>query len=261
MTLRPAGPDVVIPEDGVLVLAGTEPQIAALNALMPGSGQPPTPVLIIGAGKVGHAAAHALRRCGVEVHAIDRHVEALEPMRADGVVVHAGDAADRRLLEHAGIGRVSSVLLTTNDDAMNIYLAVFCRKLHPGLRIVSRITHERNIEAIHRAGADFVLSYATLGVESILSLLRGYELVVLGEGVELFAIPVPPLLAGTPLGDSRIGSATGLSVVALDRGGSLRTALTGETTLDADASLVTLGSLEQRQRFMQEFERGGGASG
>jgi voltage-gated potassium channel len=255
--LRPAGPDAVIPADGVLVLAGSPAQLAALNALMPGSGEPPTPVLIIGAGKVGQAAARALRRRGVEVHAIDRHAAALEPMREDGVHLHPGDAADRKLLERAGIDRLSSVLLTTNDDAMNIYLAVFCRKLNPGLRIVSRITHERNIEAIHRAGADFVLSYATLGVESVLSLLRGYELVVLGEGVELFSIPVPASLAGKALADSRIGSATGLSVVALDCDGALRTALTGETVIEAGAHLVMLGSLEQRQRFVDQFERAG----
>jgi voltage-gated potassium channel len=46
------------------------------------------------------------------------------------------------------------------------------RRLNPKLRIVSRITHERNIEAVHRAGADFVLSYTSLGVESIMSLER-----------------------------------------------------------------------------------------
>ena len=69
---------------------------------------------------------------------------------------------------------------------MNIYLAVFCRRLNPDLRIVSRITHERNVEAIHRAGADFVLSYTTLGVESVMSLISGDPTVLLGEGVELF---------------------------------------------------------------------------
>ena len=108
-----------------------------------------------------------------------------------------GDAADRRLLERAGIHDASSVLLTTNDDAMNIYLAVYCRRLNPSLRIVSRITHERNVEAIHRAGADFVLSYTTLGVEAVMSLLRGYSLVLLGEGVELFSITVPAVAART----------------------------------------------------------------
>jgi voltage-gated potassium channel Kch len=85
----------------------------------------------------------------------------------------AADASDRDLIERAGISRVASVLLTTNDDAMNIYLAVYCRKLNPDLRIVSRITHERNVEAIHRAGADFVLSYTSLGVDNLMSLISG----------------------------------------------------------------------------------------
>jgi K+/H+ antiporter YhaU regulatory subunit KhtT len=99
-----------------------------------------------------------------------------------------------------------------------------------------------------------VLSYATLGVESVMSLLRGYELVVLGEGVELFSVAVPPALAGRRLADSGIGSGTGMSVVALDRGGALVTRLTAETPLDRDAVLVMLGSLEQRRKFAQLLE-------
>jgi voltage-gated potassium channel len=252
--LRPAFPDSVIQPNGVIVLAGTDSQMAAVNAMMPARAQTAPPVLIIGAGKVGQAAARALRRKGTEVHAIDRSGPALLPMGEDGVALFPGDAADRRLLDEAGIHGVSSVLLTTNDDAMNIYLAVFCRRLNPSLRIVSRITHERNVEAIHRAGADFVLSYTTLGVESVMSLLRGYELVVLGEGVELFSIEVPPSLSGRSLAASGIGSGTGMSVVALDRGGTLLTRLTGETSLDEGAVLLMLGSLEQRRRFAELFE-------
>jgi hypothetical protein len=64
---------------------------------------------------------------------------------------------------------------------MNIYPAVYCRRLNASLRIVSRVTHERNVEAIHRAGADFALSYTTLGAEAVMSLLRGGESVVLEE--------------------------------------------------------------------------------
>ena len=252
--LRPAFPDSRLDADTVIVLAGTNQQIAAFNALLSGDTSTSLPVLIVGAGKVGNAAAAALMRKGIEVHAIDRSVAALEPMRELGVSVFPGDAADRRLLEHAGISHASAVLLTTNDDAMNIYLAVFCRKLNPSLRIVSRITHERNVEAIHRAGADFALSYTTLGVESVMSLLHGYELVVLGEGVKLFTIAVPTGLQGRRLAESGIGSATGLSVVALERAGALKTSLTGETPLAAGAQLVMLGSLEQRRKFAELFE-------
>jgi Trk K+ transport system NAD-binding subunit len=253
--LRPAFPGSMIQPDGVIVVAGIESQIAALDALMPGHSRTPPPVLIIGAGKVGQAAARSLRRKGVAVHAIDRTEAALEPLRDDGVVVFAGDAADRRVLTRAGINEAASVLLTTNDDAMNIYLAVYCRRLNPALRIVSRITHERNVEAIHRAGADFVLSYTTLGVEAVISLLRGYELVVLGEGVELFSIAVPKPLQGRRLTESGIGSNTGMSVVALEKDGQLVTQLTGETPLSAGAKLLMLGSLEQRRKFAELFEK------
>ena len=91
-------------------------------------------------------------------------------------------------------------------------------------------------------------------VESVMALLRGYELVVLGEGVELYSIVVPPSLSGRRLADSGIGSRTGMSVVAIDRGGTLTTSLTGETPLEQGAVLVVLGSLEQRRRFAELFE-------
>ena len=173
--LRPAFPDSVIQSDRVIVLAGTAAQIAALNALIPDEKRPAALVLVIGAGKVGQAAIRALRRQSIDVHAIDRNGPALEQMRDEVAGVFPGDAADRRVLDSASIDHVSSVLLTTNDDAMNIYLAVYCRRLNASLRIVSRVTHERNVEAIHRAGADFALSYTTLGAEAVMSLLRGGE--------------------------------------------------------------------------------------
>src|SRR5690606_37412046 len=105
-----------------------------------------------------------------------------------------GDAADFDVLREAGLLEAPSVLLTTHDDAMNIFLASYCRRLNPELRIVSRVSHERNVESIHRAGADFVLSYASLGVSAVQSILYGKELVVLGEGFDLFSVPLPPTL-------------------------------------------------------------------
>jgi voltage-gated potassium channel len=254
--LKPAHPDLTIGPNGVLVMAGTESQVNGLRQLLPsGPRHEAMPVLIIGAGKVGQAAARALHRDGIAVHGIDRHESALAPMAPFCTATFAGDAADRQLLDRAGIDKAGSVLLTTNDDAVNIYLAVYCRKLNPELRIVSRITHERNVEAIHRAGADFVLSYTTLGIEAIMSVLRGYQLVVLGEGVELFSIPVPGSLAGKRLADSGIGSRTGMSVVALEHGSTLTTTLTRETPLPTGGTLLMLGSLDQRRAFAEAFEK------
>lgn len=252
--LQPAFPDTPIRPDSVVVVAGTAAQISGLNALLARNGTV-APVLVIGAGKVGQAAARSLKRKGVAVYALDRDVKALQALVPDVDAAFEGDAADRETIQRAGIDRVASVLLTTNDDAMNVYLAVYCRKLNADLRIVSRITHERNVEAIHRAGADFVLSYTTLGVETIMSLVSGDAAVMLGEGVRLFEVRVPRSLAGLPLSETGIGSRTGLSVVAMVDGNALNSQLTADTVLPKDGTLLMLGIASQRQRFAEAFER------
>lgn len=255
--LQPAFPDAVIAPERVFIVAGLPEQIAALDALLPHQTPDPagTHVIVVGAGVVGIAAAQSIKARGLTVNAVDKSRTAVEEL--EGIVdsVFVGNAADRRVLERAGLSRAASIVLTTNDDATNIYLALYCRRLRQDLRIVSRVTHERNVEAIHRAGADFVLSYTSLGVDAVTSLLHGHETVLLGEGVELFSIPVPASLVGRPLKDSGIGARTGMSVVALQRGDRLVTGMTGNTVLSAGTELMMLGSIEQRRTFAQAFER------
>lgn len=98
---------------------------------------------------------------------------------------------------------------------------MYCRRLNPDVRILTRVTHERNVEAIQRAGADFVLSYASLGVHGVPSIVQERELVVLGEGVNLFCVPPPRSLVGKTLLEAGIGERTGLNVIAVQGGGQV----------------------------------------
>jgi Trk K+ transport system NAD-binding subunit len=251
--LQPARPDFRLTESCVAVVVGTREQIDELDALLVIYDANYSPALVIGGGKVGRAAAKELRRREFPVHLIERDPSMCAALAGVADRVFCGDAADRAVLEEAGVAAAPSVLLTTNDDAMNIYLSVYCRRLNPELRIVSRITHERNLEAIHRAGADFVLSYASLGIEHIFSLVRGRELVLLGEQFELFAVAVPNSLSGRTLAESSIGDRTGLNVIALQEGGEFATNPTGSHRLLGDSELVMLGSAAQLERFHEVF--------
>ena len=105
------------------------------------------------------------------------------------------------------------------------------------------------------AGSLMLAAAKGLPIEAVMSLLHGHEPVLLGEGVELFSVPVPSALAGKTLGMSGIGSRTGMSVVAIQRNGDLITPLTIETTLAAGTDLLMLGSLEQRKTFADAFEQ------
>ena len=251
--LVPARPDLELTPHSIPVVIGTSSQIEELNEILVIYDANPNPVLIIGGGKVGRAAARALKRREIPVHVVERNVELEPKIRGipDRLVI--GDAADREVLEEAGIVDAPSILLTTHDDAMNVYLTVYCRRLNPEARILTRVTHERNIEAIRRAGADFVLSYASFGVQTVFSIVRGREIVVLGEDVNLFYLSVPPALEEKTLAEAEIGARTGLNVIAIQRNGRVMTELARGLRLPKGSELVVLGTTEQRVRFREAY--------
>lgn len=251
---QPARPELLLTDASVPVIAGTAEQFDLLDEMLLICNVNTHPVLLIGGGRVGRAAARALKANGTLVHVVEKDPAICVKARRVCDHVFEGDAADYALLESAGVKEAPSVLLTTHDDAMNIYLASYCRRLNPLLHIVSRITHDRNIESIHRAGADLVLSYASLGVSAVFSLLQGKDLVVLGEGLDLFTVPVPRALAGKQLARSGIGAQTGLLVIGVQYNGEVVSPPSPSTVLPVGGELAMLGNADQRHRFSRLFE-------
>lgn len=252
--LRPAHAGTRLTDRSVPVVVGREEGIERLEHLVDGGDDGVEPVLVIGGGKVGRAAARVLGERGVPVHMVEKKERLRDRIGDLADRLFIGDAAHRELLEEAGIGRVPSVLLTTNDDAMNVYLAAYCRRLRDDVQIVSRLTHERNIPSIQRAGADFVLSYATLGVESVWALIRGRPTMILGEEVELHHVDVPDWLEGRTLSESRVASRTGLNVVAIQEADGRVVPVRASARLQSGTQLVAIGSEEQLLAFMRAEE-------
>ena len=250
----PSSPDLELSPLSVPVAIGTPEQIAELDEVLVIYDANPNPVLIVGGGKVGRAAAAALKRREIPVHMVERNPELESQIASIPDRLFLGDAADRRVLDQAGIAETPCILLTTHDDAMNVYLTVYCRRLNPNARILTRVTHERNVEAIQRAGADFVLSYASLGVQTVYSIVQGRELIVLGEGVDLFYVPLPRSLADKTLADAEIGARTRLNVIGVQKDGQLVTNLPPDQRLVKGSTLVALGSAEQWERFSAVYD-------
>jgi Trk K+ transport system NAD-binding subunit len=251
--LLPVTPDLHLSPMSVPVAIGTAAQIEELNEILVIYDANPNPVLVIGGGKVGRSAAKALKRRGIPVHMVEKNPALQAKIMGIPDKLFLGDAADRHVLDEAGIANAPSILLTTHDDAMNVYLSVYCRRLNPEARILTRVTHERNIEAIQRAGSDFVLSYAAFGVQTVVSIVRGRELIVLGEGVNLFYIPLPPSLVDKTLAEAAIATRTGLNVIALQQDSAVRTDLGQDLRLPRDCELVVIGSTDQRERFRAAY--------
>ena len=248
---EPPTPDTVLGPSTALVLAGTEEQLATFSELMVIYSTPDAPVLILGGGRVGRAVAAALQERDVPW----RIVEQNPAMVRDEAHYVLGSAADRAVLERAGIGEAAAAVVTTNDDATNIYLTLYVRRLRPDIQVVSRATLERNVATLHRAGADFVMSYASMGANAVFNVLEKGDVVMLAEGLDVFRHRVPRSLVGRALADTGIRESTACSVVALEVEGAAVINPPPETTLPAGAELILIGTTEAERRFVQQFGR------
>jgi Trk K+ transport system NAD-binding subunit len=242
-------PESVVSPGTVLLLAGTKEQLAAYDRAFAIPGNQPTFVVIIGGGRVGRAAAKALIERGIDY----RIVEKLPGRVQDSERLVLGDAAALEVLQEAGIERASSVIVTTHDDDVNVYLTLYCRRLRPNMLILSRATLDRNTTTLHRAGADFVMSYASMGANAIFNVLRRSNLLLVAEGLDVFTAPLPKRLAGQSLAESHLRRDTGCNVLAIRRDGRMTIDFDIDAPLPIGAELLLIGDHEAETRFFERY--------
>ncbi|MGO3476934.1 MAG: potassium channel family protein [Brachybacterium tyrofermentans] len=257
--LRPLKPELPITEQTVLILAGEAAELAAYDEQFQVLEQSEDPVIILGGGRVGRSASRELTAQGVPntiVELLSDRVEnsysALEGTASYTVV--AGDAADQRILRRAGLENASAVLVTPRDDDLNVYLTLFCRRLRPELQVVSRATYERNVATLYRAGADGVLSYATIGATDLWNHAGLSHRVLVAEGNELFLVPRPNSLVRRSVRDTEVHRRTGCHIVAV-AGDDGTLSYDTESIPSAPGKLLLLGDRHAERRFRETYLR------
>ncbi|MFP4316183.1 MAG: potassium channel family protein [Desulfovibrionales bacterium] len=244
------GPDTVIDSTGVLVLAGSEEQLAAFDEFVGETDmQPSAPVLILGGGRVGKAAAAALRKSGTDYRIVEKKPKVV----VDEKHLIVGSAADLDTLIRAGIHDAPSVFITTHNDEVNIYLTIYCRRLRPDIQIISRATLDRNISILHSAGADLVMSHASMAANTIINLLSPGKVLMLTEGLNIFRVPVHSDLADKSLVASGIRQKTGCSAIAVVRNGEIEINPDPTLPLAPGDEMIVIGTAEAEKCFMQRY--------
>jgi len=234
----------------VLLLAGSEPQLALYDQQF-GASSPSLqgPVLIFGGGRVGKAAAKSLETHGIDYRIIEKNRRLVE---ADKRYV-LGSAADIDTLNRAGLDAAPSIIITTHDDDTNIYLAIYCRKLRPDIQIISRANTERNVNKLHSAGADQVMSYQSIAAGIIFNLLRPHGLQILAEGLNLFRQPVSSQFKGKQLADCRIRALSDCNLVAVNSGKKMIINPEPTYRFTPQDELFLVGPDEAQRRYLETF--------
>lgn len=248
-----AEPNAVITENTVLVMAGTQAQIDQYNALFH-TPQPITaPIVIIGAGRVGRATARALAARNLDYRIVEKAKERIR----DPEKYILGDAAELEVLEQAGIRETPVIIITTHDDDLNIYFTIYCRRLRPEAQIISRANLERNVATLHRAGADFVLSYASTGANAIINLMGRDNILMGAEGLDIFEVEIPENLVGKTVAECDVRNRTGCTVVALHIDGKVQMLNDPHQPLPSQGRIILIGVPESEKRFLKLYKNNG----
>ena len=251
---QPATPDTIISENTVLVLAGSEQQLQRYDEFYCIYHMAGTPVVIIGGGRVGRAVGRSLA-----AREIDYRIVEMKPERIlDSQKYVLGNAADRKVLEAAGITNTPSVVITTHDDDMNVYLSIYCRGLRSDVQIVSRAVHERTVATLNRTGVDFVVSDATMGANTIFNLLRRSDVIMVAEGLDVFRLKMPDILAGKKIAETDIRTTTGCSVVAVQSENETLINPRPDHVLRTEEEIVLIGTIASEEKFVSTFTDGSG---
>ena len=241
--------DTKLCDSSILLLAGTADQLARFDEKFAVHSPTDSKAIIIGGGRVGRAAAQSFMSEGIDVTIIDRLAE----RRRSKPSYVIGDAADRSVLEAAGIEDAGAILITTHDDNVNVYLTRYCRGLRPDARIVSRSNLGRNVTTLYRAGADAVLSYAGTGSATIWNHFRGDETLLVAQGLNMFRTPIPRELIGSTLADSHIYRRTNCNVVAIEHNGTISGNPDAHQPLPVTGELLLVGTDAAEEKFSEVF--------
>ncbi len=237
----------------MLVLAGSEAQLDSFDQLMgpdASHGEHKGPVLVLGGGRVGMSVAQALGQRGIDYRVVEKKT-VKNPV--DERIIQ-GSAADLDVLVAAGINETPSIIITTHDDDLNIFLTIYCRRLRPDVQIISRASLDRNINTLHRAGANLVMSYASLCTSTILNLLQPEKMLMISEGLNIFRATPNKAIVGRALRDQHIRATTGCSIVAIKRDEKMLINPHPNTVVQDDDELILIATAVAEKKFAELYQ-------
>jgi Trk K+ transport system NAD-binding subunit len=238
-------PETVLTPGSLLLVSGRPDQLEQLIEMTRSDVRRFTAgeTIVVGYGQVGRTVTATLEEAGIPFTTVDR-------TGMEGVDV-VGDATEPETLLRAGVEDARTVVLAMPDDTTTEFATLVIRDLAPDTEVVARAEEESSIPKMYRAGADYVLSLSTVTGRMCASrLLDDWDVLSLDRKVEVVRTRAPGIV-GRTLGDADIRSATGCTVLAIERGGDIVTDVGPETRIQEGDELVVVGTDEG----VREFER------
>jgi voltage-gated potassium channel len=216
-------------------------------------------VIVCGAGRVGQQVAKFLKADNLEVVIIEQDEAVAQAFIDEGYLVVRGDATQDENLKTAGIEHARGLITALPEDALNVFVTLTAKGLNPKIQVVARGDRLESEAKLYRAGADRVISPATLsGKRMALSITKPMTIEYLDTvihdhniHIEIKEVKVDPgtYLIGLRLDELKTKQNTGATILAILRRGQVISNPSASDQIETGDVLIVFGLRNQVQRL------------
>ncbi|PWH13494.1 MAG: hypothetical protein DDG60_10180 [Anaerolineae bacterium] len=133
--------------------------------------------VLVGLGHLGYRVVQQLHKMEEQVVVIELNPNAdlASTVQAMNIPVIQDDATRQTVLEAAGVRRAKTIVLCSQNDSMNLQIAVKARSLNPNIRVVIRIFDDDFAESIQQQFGFVALSATSMAAPAFAASAAGAD--------------------------------------------------------------------------------------
>lgn len=208
-------------------------------------------ILLIGAGNFGKHIAIQLNQLGHEIMGIDKSEERAAEILPYVTNMQIGNSTNMEFLESLGVRNFDVCIVTIGNDFQSSLETTSNLKELGAKLVVSRASRDVHAKFLLRNGADEILypqkqlaKWAAIRYASDNIL----DYIELDEEHSIFEVSVPKGWCGMSIGDLDIRKKYRINIMAVKRDGKMILALSPDTILKEDMTLLAVGEYRDLQK-------------
>jgi trk system potassium uptake protein len=210
-------------------------------------------VAVIGLGRFGRSLALELMCNGTEVLGIDANEGIVQDLNGQLTHVVMADATKEAVLRQLAVPEFDRVVVAIGDDVESSILTTSLL-LRFGIKHVwAKAVSDAHGMILEQLGVAHVIYPEKEMGKRVAHLVRGSmeDYLEIGEDFSLVKMMPPARVVGRPLGESKVRSTAGVTVIAVKPAGGTWSHTTADTVVAADDTILVAGPTRKAEEFSQ----------
>lgn len=214
-------------------------------------------VILVGLGHLGYRVVRNLHQMDQDVVVIEINPKAdlAANVRALGIPVLQDDGKRESSLESAGVRRARSIILCTQNDSLNLQVAVKARSMNPDIQVVVRIFDDDFAQALQSQFGFLAMSATGMAAPAFAAAGAGVDMTrpitIEGRSLSLARLVITPQSMLNGLSVRQIEKQSEVSIVLLQRASDADLHPAPERQLSPGDVIAVLGEPQELNQLVQ----------